>query len=321
MLLAPVDAVLAAALAALVLDALAGEPAVLYRRVPHPIVALGRVIAAVERRLWREEAGSVARGRAGRRLVAATLALAGAIGLAATPLLWLGPAGWLVAGALASTLIAHRSLVEHVGAVAGGLDRGLDAGREAVSRIVGRDPTVLDAAGVARAAVESAAENVSDGVTVPLFWWLVLGPVGLCAYKAINTLDSMVGYRCARYRDFGRPAARLDDAVNWAPARLTGALLLLVGGRPGRLPRLAGEAAKHRSPNAGWPEAAVALTLDIALAGPRVYPAGVVEDDWVHPAGRRGLGPADIRAALALLWRLWAAVTVLVAAALLVVAG
>jgi adenosylcobinamide-phosphate synthase len=293
---------------------------VLYRRLPHPVVALGRLVAGLERRLWREDAGAVARGRAGRRLVAATLVVAGAIGLAATPLLWLGPAGWLVAGVLASTLVAHRSLVQHVGAVAAGLDDGLDAGRTAVSRIVGRDPTALDRSGVARAAIESAAENVSDGVTAPLFWWLVLGPVGLVGYKAINTLDSMVGYRSPRYRDFGRPAARLDDVVNWVPARLTGALLLVVGGRPGRLPRLAGEAAKHRSPNAGWPEAAVALTLDVALAGPRVYPTEVVADDWVHAAGRRDLRPADVRTALALLWRLWAAVTAVVAAALLVVA-
>jgi adenosylcobinamide-phosphate synthase len=140
--------------------------------------------------------------------------------------------------------------------------------------------------------------------------------LGLCAYKAINTLDSMVGYRSARYADFGRAAARLDDAVNWAPARLTGAALLLVGGRPAHLPRLAGEAAKHRSPNAGWPEAAVALTLGVALAGPRVYPAGVVEDDWINPAGRRALTACDIRAALRLLWRLWVAVVALIALAL-----
>jgi adenosylcobinamide-phosphate synthase len=317
MLIAPLDAVLATALIALGLDALVGEPDRLYRRLPHPVAAFGRLVTACERRLWRAGDGPAARRRAGRRLVAATLAVAVALGAALTPLLWVGPGGWLVAGALASTLIAQRSLVEHVAAVAAGLDRGLAAGRSSVSRIVGRDPDALDAAGVARAAIESAAENVSDGVTAPLFWWLLLGPVGLCAYKAINTLDSMVGYRSERYLDFGRAAARLDDAANAVPARLTGALLLLVGGRPGGVRALAREAAKHRSPNAGWPEAAVALTLGAALAGPRVYPAGVVADDWINPAGRRTLTAADIRAALRLLWRLWALVAALLALALI----
>jgi adenosylcobinamide-phosphate synthase len=316
MLIAPVDAVLASALVALLVDALVGEPPRLYRHLPHPVVALGRLVTTLEGRLWREGDAPAARRRAGRRLVAGTLAVAAGVGLAATPLLWLGPPGVVAAGLLASTLVAQKSLVEHVGAVADGLERGLDEGRAAVGRIVGRDPNALDRAGVARAAIESAGENVADGVTAPLFWWLLLGPLGLVAYKAINTLDSMVGYRSARYVDFGRAAARLDDAVNWLPARLTGALLLVSGGRPRALARLAREAAKHRSPNAGWPEAAVALTLDVALAGPRVYPAGVVADDWIHDGGRRDLGPADIRAAIARLWRLWALVVALLVLAL-----
>lgn len=311
MLIAPVDAVLAAALVALLVDALLGEPARLYRHLPHPVVALGRLVTALEARLWREDDAPAARRRGGRRLVGATLAVAALVGLVLTPLLWLGPLGVAAAGLLASTLVAQKSLVEHVAAVADGLERGLDEGRAAVRLIVGRDPRALDRAGVARAAIESAGENVADGVTAPLFWWLLLGPPGLVAYKAINTLDSMVGYRSARYLDFGRPAAKLDDAVNWVPARLTGALLLVAGGRPRALVRLAPEAAKHRSPNAGWPEAAVALTLGVALAGPRVYPAGVVEDDWINEGGRRDLGPDDIRAAIARLWRLWALVAAL----------
>jgi adenosylcobinamide-phosphate synthase len=275
--------------------------------VPHPVVVFGRLITVAEARLWRPGDDAAARRRAGVHLVLATLAVATVLGAVLTPLLRGGPLGWLVAGALASTLLAQKSLVEHVGAVADALEQGLEEGRAAVSRIVGRDPNALDHAGVARAAIESAGENVSDGVTAPLFWWLLLGPVGLVAYKAINTLDSMVGYRSQRYADFGRAAAKLDDAVNWVPARLAGAALLLVGGRPGRLGTLAREAVKHRSPNAGWPEAAVALTLDLALAGPRVYPAGVVEDDWINAEGRRDLAAADVRAAVRLLWRLWAA--------------
>ncbi len=315
MLIAPAEAVLAAALVALGLDALAGEPAWLYRRLPHPVVALGGLVAALERRLWREADAPAARRRAGRKLLAATLAVAVGVGAALTPLLWFGPAGWFVAGALASTLLAQRSLVAHVAAVAAGLEVGVDAGRVAVARIVGRDPNALDEAGVARAAIESAGENVSDGVTAPIFWWLLLGPLGLVAYKAINTLDSMVGYRSERYRDFGRASARLDDAVNWLPARLTGAALLVAAGRPGGLHRLAREARVHRSPNAGWPEAAVARGLDLALAGPRVYPAGVVDDAWINPGGRRDLGPGDIRRALGLLWRLWALTAAALAAA------
>jgi len=307
-LLVPFDALLCAALTAVVVDALVGEPAGLYRRVPHPVVLTGRLIAALEHRWWTQGDGPAARRRAGRRLVAAVLAVSAVPGVALTAALWLGPAWWIAVGLLASSLIAQRSLVEHVSAVAAGLDAGLAAGRAAVSRIVGRDPQALDAAGVARAAIESAGENLSDGVTAPLFWWLVLGPLGLVVYKAINTLDSMVGYRSERYLDFGRAAARLDDAVNWLPARLTGAALLLVGGRATALARLAAEAAKHRSPNAGWPEAALALTLDVALAGPRVYPAGVVDDDWINPTGRRELRAADIRRAVGLLWRLWALV-------------
>ena len=305
MLVAPVEAVLLAALVALLVDALLGEPARLYARIPHPVVVIGNRIAALEQRWWRAADGPRARRAAGRRLVAAIVAGTLLVGVVLTPLLWLGAWGAVLAGVLASSLVAQKSLVEHVGAVARGLDRDLDAGRRAVAMIVGRDPQALDAAGVARAAVESAAENFADGVTAPLFWWLVLGPPGLLAYKAINTLDSMVGYRSERYRDFGRPAAKLDDRANWLPARLTGVLMAVVGGRPGALRTLPHEARKHRSPNAGWPEAAVALVLGFSLAGPRIYPAGVVADEWIG-AGRRELGPGDIRRTLALVWRVWA---------------
>ena len=315
MLIAPPDAVLLAVLTALVVDALAGEPGWLYRRMPHPVVLLGRLIAALEARLWREGQSPDVRRARGRQLVAAVLAPSAVLGGLLTLLLTQGVVGALMAGVLASTLLAQRSLVDHVGAVADGLEQGLDEGRRAVSLVVGRDPEALDAAGVARAAVESAAENVSDGVTAPLFWFLLLGPLGLVAYKAVNTMDSMVGYRSERYLDFGRAAARLDDRANWLPARLTGLLLLVVMGGAPRLPLLAREALKHRSPNAGWPEAAMALSLNLRLAGPRLYPSGIVDDDWIGQ-GRTDLDATDIRRATSALWRLWAVVVTMVTAAL-----
>ena len=172
-----------------------------------------------------------------------------------------------------STLLAQRSLVDHVAAVAAGLRAGLAEGRRAVALIVGRDPDRLDAAGVGRAAVESLAENLSDGVVAPLFWGVVAGLPGMLAYKAVNTLDSMVGHHSERYRDFGWASARFDDLVNLVPARLTGAALCLVGGAPRALglPVMLRDAPRHRSPNAGWPEAAMAAALGLRLAGPRVY--------------------------------------------------
>jgi adenosylcobinamide-phosphate synthase len=192
-----------------------------------------------------------------------------------------------------------------VQAVARGLGEGLDQARAAVAQVVGRDPESLDAPGVARAAVESLAENFSDGVVAPVFWFLVAGLPGLAAYKAVNTLDSMIGHRDARHRAFGKAAARLDDVVNWLPARLAGliyvaAAALLPGARAGRAwTAMWRDAPKHRSPNAGWQEAALAGALGFALAGPRRYGDEIVEDPWMGD-GRRELTAADLGRALRL---------------------
>ena len=212
------------------------------------------------------------------------------------------PAGWAglaLAAALAWPWLAARALHEHVAAVARPLGQGDLAGaRAAVSIIVGRDPARLDEGGVARAALESLAENASDGVVAPLFWGLVAGLPGLVAYKAINTLDSMIGHRNARHEDFGKVAARLDDLVNLVPARLTALLIALVSGRPLAALRTAlAEARNHRSPNAGWPEAAMAAALAVRLSGPRVYGTRVSPEPWLNGAApdpdalalRRGL--------------------------------
>jgi len=205
------------------------------------------------------------------------------------------------------TLIAQRSLHAHVQLVADAMDaHGLEAGRQVLSRIVGRDPHVLDESGVARAAIESLAESFSDGVVAPVLWLAVTGPAGAIAYKAINTADSMIGYRTARHEAFGKAAARLDDLINLPASRLSAAMIVLAAlVQPGARPRNAirtavRDARHHRSPNAGWPEAAVAGALGIQLAGPRVYGGVATTDTVIHAEGRAMLTSADIRAALAL---------------------
>ena len=294
----------------LVLDAIFGEPEWLWRRIPHPAVSFGRVIDWLEG-LLNQGANRRAKG------ALAVLALVVAVGLPAWLLSWdifLGV--FEVLGA--AVLLAQRSLVDHVGAVAAALRVSLAEGRGAVARIVGRDPETLDRAGVARAAIESAAENFSDGVVAPVFWFLVGGLPGIAIYKAVNTADSMIGHRSERYAEFGWAAARLDDVLNWIPARLAGGLICLVGGGRGALEVMLRDAGLHKSPSAGWPEAATAASLEVALAGPRVYRGVVTDDPYLNAGGRREAGPADIEAAVRLIWRAWGAVLALALLAALV---
>ena len=202
-------------------------------------------------------------------------------------------------------LLANRDLFDHARRVASGLDKSLSEGRHAVAHIVGRDPETLNEAGVARAAIESVAENFSDGVVAPMFYYVLFGLPGILAYKAVNTLDSMVGYRNERFGSFGWAAARLDDIVNLPASRLSGGLIVLAAyllpGMSGRdaLAAMRRDAYKHRSPNAGWPEAGMAGALGVALAGPRVYGGRHVEDHWMG-SGRQEASPHDIRKALRL---------------------
>ncbi|MFQ5775644.1 MAG: adenosylcobinamide-phosphate synthase CbiB [Kiloniellaceae bacterium] len=309
-------------LLALALDAAVGDPPWLYRAVPHPVALFGRLVEAGERRLNAPGLARAARTLRGAALVCAVVSAAAASGWAAERALAAVPGGWIAEAALASTLIAARGLYDHVRAVADGLERGLDEARAAVARVVGRDPERLDAAGVARAAAESAAENFSDGVVAPAFWFALFGLGGLCAYKALNTLDSMLGHRSARFEAFGKAAARLDDAANWIPARLAGLILVaaaafLPGASAGRAWRtMVRDAPRHRSPNAGWPEAALAGALGFALAGPRRYPEGPVADHWMGD-GRADLDAADLRAALRLYLAASAVLAALPAAAML----
>jgi adenosylcobinamide-phosphate synthase len=270
---------------------------------------MGRAVGRLDRALNQEAHGERRRRLAGLLAVLALLAMAVAAGLG---LAWAAaqmPLGWLLEILVVAVLLAQRSLFAHVGRVAAGLERSLEDGRQAVAMIVGRDPAVLDRAGVARAAIESAAENYSDGVVAPAFWYLLLGLPGILAYKAINTADSMIGHRTPRHRAFGWAAARVDDVLNLVPARLCPLLIapaaLLVrrrDGGPWRALRAAWrDAGSHRSPNAGWPEAAMAGALGLALAGPRRYGEGWVDDAIQNEGGDRHATPDDIRAAIRLL--------------------
>lgn len=282
---------------AMVLDALLGEPDWLWKRLPHPAVLAGRLIGWADGRF---NAGRHRKWR-GAMLVLALVVVGGVIG---TALSALGPLVEVIGAAI---LLAQKSLVTHVRAVADGLRMSLPQGRRAVSMIVSRDTADMPAEGVARSAIESAAENLSDGVVAPAFWFLVAGLPGILIYKLINTADSMIGYRTPRHIDFGRAAARLDDLLNLVPARLTALIIALLSGRMGDWRDIRADAVRHRSPNAGWPEAAMARVLGVALAGPRAYDGVMQPFPWVHPAGRKEIGPADIDAAIGQLWRVWAA--------------
>ncbi|HYD31170.1 MAG TPA: adenosylcobinamide-phosphate synthase CbiB [Azospirillaceae bacterium] len=293
-------------LLALAIDAVAGEPAWLYARLPHPVVLMGWLIGWCDRTLNRANAPALQRRLLGVAAMALLLGVAVGGAWLVSAALALVPGGWIVEAVLASTLIAQKSLYDHVARVAAALKaEGLAGGRKAVAMIVGRNPESLDEAGVARAAIESCAENFSDGVVAPVFWFAVAGLPGLVGYKLVNTADSMVGHRTPRHLAFGWAAARLDDLINLLPARLAGFLIVVAARVTGRRGAAAGramlrDARKHRSPNAGWPEAAMAGALGLALAGPRRYGTEVVEDTWMGD-GRAEATAADIDAALVLM--------------------
>jgi adenosylcobinamide-phosphate synthase len=296
----------ALALLAMLIELCLGYPQFVLRAIGHPVTWTGRLIGALDRALNRETAGANARRAAGVAAVAILIAVVGAVAFLVQRELFRWPAGVLATALLASTLIAQRSLHRHVADVAVTLGKGdIGAARVSVSHIVGRDTGTLDAAGISRAAIESLAENFSDGIVAPVLWLAIAGLPGAALYKAINTADSMIGHRTPRHAAFGWAAARLDDLVNLPASRLSALLLVaaaaLVKDASARAAWRAvwRDAARHRSPNAGYPEAAMAGALGLALAGPRVY-GGVPVDDAVMGDGRRGAGAADIVRALAL---------------------
>ena len=292
----------------LIADRAFGYPDALVKAIGHPVMWIGRLISELDESLNRPERGRRERRHAGvmaLSIIVAVAALAGLLvqkALLAVPLI-----GLVLLALVASSLIAQRSLGEHVARVADGLDTGgLAEGRRAVSMIVGRDPERLDEAGVSRAAIESLAENFSDGVVAPVFWLALLGLPGAAVYKAVNTADSMIGHKTARHAQFGWASARFDDLVNLPASRLTALLVVAAAwalpgmSAAGAWQAVVSDAHLHRSPNAGWPEAAFAGALGLSLAGPRHYGGELVDDAEMGAGGRREATAQDIRRALEL---------------------
>ncbi|POO54559.1 adenosylcobinamide-phosphate synthase CbiB [Agrobacterium rosae] len=297
----------ALAFLSLLIERFVGYPDWLFQRIGHPVTWIGSLIALLDTK-WNRESDSFSR-RKGMGVAALIIFLGSAVLIAwvlQSTLLWL-PLGLLILAVFGASLPAQKSLEQHVAAVALALERdGVEGGRKAVSMIVGRDPEKLDEAAVCRAAIESLAENFSDGIVAPSLWLGLLGLPGGAGYKAINTADSMIGHRSARHEAFGWASARLDDLVNLPASRLTGLLFVLsaffVKGASPRdgMNAVFRDAQYHRSPNAGWPEAALAGALGFALAGPRSYGGQMIESRFMGEGGRRDLTAADIRQALKL---------------------
>ncbi|MDQ7070449.1 MAG: adenosylcobinamide-phosphate synthase CbiB [Rhodobacterales bacterium] len=291
---------------ALIIDALLGEPRWLYARLPHPAILMGQTVGCADRRFNRDHATAHQRQISGLVTMAALAVGALLVGgiLSVLP--------GLVQALIVAMLLAQRSLVDHVLAVATALRLSTEDARLAVARIVSRDTSNMSPPSIARSAIESGAENFSDGVIAPAFWFLIAGLPGLLLYKITNTADSMIGYRTARHNDFGRAAARFDDLLNLLPARLSAFLIVfshaLRTGQWGNwhdIRAIRADAKLHKSPNAGWPESAMARVVNIALAGPRSYAGEMRDFPWVNPQGRKTIGAPEIEAVCAALWRAW----------------
>jgi adenosylcobinamide-phosphate synthase len=279
---------------AMIADALIGDPKWIWSRLSHPVVMIGAVIATGDKWLNRARA----RKMKGLFFLIALIAFAATLGRSLSELSELSEFLCL------AILLAQKSLTDHVSRVAESLLISVEEGRDAVARIVGRDTDNMNESEVARSAIESAAENFSDGVIAPIFWFLVAGLPGILIYKCVNTADSMIGYRTEEYRDFGWASARFDDLLNWLPARLT-ALLLAVTSCVLHLGKSIRKDAKlHRSPNAGWPETAMGYGLGLALAGPRSYEGQMQDFAWVNQGGGEPK-ILDIKRAVRMLWSAW----------------
>nr|WP_254437462.1 adenosylcobinamide-phosphate synthase CbiB [Ruegeria arenilitoris] len=280
---------------AMCLDAALGEPSWLWSRVRHPAVVMGNIIG------WLDKHLNHGAQRRMKGVAVVIMLVVGALILGRL-LALLGPVAEII---LCATLLAQKSLVSHVRDVGEGLRVSLAEGRAKVAMIVSRDTRDMTEAQVARSAIESAAENLSDGVIAPAFWFLLAGLPGLLIYKAINTADSMIGYRTEKYRDFGWAAARLDDMLNLIPARLTCLMIVALSGQWARWPDMVADARRHISPNAGWPEAAMARALNVALAGPRSYDGKVRDLAWVNGDAPREIGASEVFRACNMLWTVW----------------
>lgn len=309
-------------IAALVLDRIVGDPEWLWKRVPHPVVLFGTMIGWFDRTFNRKRFENDILRIGGVLTIVVLLLWSLICGWLIHRLLsGLGLLGWLLEVVLVAIFLAQKSLADHVSRVATGLRTGgLEGGRRAVSMIVGRDPETLDEPAVCRAAIESLAENFSDGVVAPALWYAVLGLPGLLAYKMLNTADSMIGHRSPKYLYFGWASARLDDLANIPAARLS--ILLIAAGAWWRTGLRAARNALgialrdnglHRSPNSGWPEAAMAGALDIQLAGPRIYAGALVAEPMINGSGRATATVGDVESSVSIFYGACTAVVVLAA--------
>jgi adenosylcobinamide-phosphate synthase len=280
---------------AMLLDAVFGEPRMLWDRLPHPAVLMGRLVAFLDRTLNTGQ-DRKSKGVLALSLLCFTAAVIGSL---------LSQFGWVIEIIVAAILLAQKSLVDHVRAVATGLRTSIEEGQFAVSMIVSRDTKDMNEAQVARSAIESAAENFSDGVIAPAFWFLVGGLPAMLVYKFVNTADSMIGYKTEKYMEFGWASARIDDLLNWIPARLSMLLIVVFAKRSVNFRAIISEAKRHKSPNAGWPEAAMARAINVALAGPRSYDGQLQQLPWVNERGRQTITADDVDAAVRILWRAW----------------
>ena len=292
-------------LAALLIDAIVGEFGPLFRVLPHPVALIGGLTGWLDRRLNRQRRAASARAFRGAFVLVVLATAMAALGWLLADISRSVPFGWIIELLIVVLLLAQRSLFDHVRAVGRALERdGLAGGRAAVAHIVGRDPAQLDEHGVSRAAIESLAEGFSDAVVAPAFWYLLFGLPGLLVYKTINTMDSMIGYRTERHAAFGLVTAKLDDALNFIPARIAGAFIVAAamfvpkGLSSQALMVMVRDGGKHRSLNAGWPEAAMAGALSVALSGPRQYDGKVENAPWLGEEFSARIGTAEIRRAL-----------------------
>lgn len=280
---------------AMLLDAVFGEPRMLWDRLPHPAVLMGRLVAFLDRTLNTGQ-DRKSKGVLALSVLCFTAAVIGSV---------LSQFGWVIEIIVAAILLAQKSLVDHVRAVAKGLRTSIEEGRFAVSMIVSRDTKDMNEAQVARSAIESAAENFSDGVIAPAFWFLIGGLPAMLLYKFVNTADSMIGYKTEKYLEFGWASARFDDLLNWIPARLSMLLIVVFAKQPVNFRAIVSEAKRHKSPNAGWPEAAMARAINVALAGPRSYDGQLQQLHWVNETGRQTITADNVDAAVRMLWRAW----------------
>ena len=280
---------------AMLLDAIFGEPRFLWDRLPHPAVLMGRLVAFLDRTL------NMGNDRKSKGVLALAILCFSAAVLGSV----LSQLGWVIEIIVAAILLAQKSLVDHVKAVATGLRISIAQGRFAVSMIVSRDTKDMTESQIARSAIESAAENFSDGVIAPAFWFLIGGLPAMLVYKFVNTADSMIGYKTKKYLEFGWASARFDDVLNWIPARISMLLIVAFAKQPINLKAIISEAKQHKSPNAGWPEAAMARAIDVALAGPRSYDGKLQQLPWVNETGRQSITANDVDSATRILWRTW----------------